>query len=46
MTQHDLATIAIWKWCHPLTGCCPKENLFERSLKRFLFINLDEMKEK
>jgi hypothetical protein len=29
-----------------LTGCCPKENLFERSLKRFLFINLSEVKEK
>jgi len=29
-----------------LTGCCPNENLFERSLKRFLFINLGELKEK
>jgi hypothetical protein len=29
-----------------LTGCCPNENLFERSLKRFLFINLGEVKEK
>jgi len=28
------------------TGCCPNENLFERSLKRFLFINLGEVKEK
>jgi hypothetical protein len=28
-----------------LTGCCPNENLFERSLKRFLFINLGEVKE-
>jgi len=27
------------------TGCCPNENLFERSLKRFLFINLGEVKE-
>jgi hypothetical protein len=26
-----------------LTGCCPKENLFERSLKRFLIINLGEL---
>jgi hypothetical protein len=29
-----------------LTGCCPNKNLFERSLKRFLFINLGEVKEK
>jgi coenzyme F420-reducing hydrogenase gamma subunit len=29
-----------------LTGCCPNENLFERSLKRFLLINLGEVKEK
>jgi len=29
-----------------LTGCCPKENLFERSLKGFLLINLGEVKEK
>jgi hypothetical protein len=29
-----------------LTGCCPKENFFERSLKRFLSINLGEVKEK
>jgi hypothetical protein len=29
-----------------LTGCCPKENLFERSLKRFLLINLREVEEK
>jgi hypothetical protein len=29
-----------------LTGCCPKVNLFERSLKRVLFINLGEMEEK
>jgi hypothetical protein len=29
-----------------LTGCCPNENLFERSLKRFLFINLGAVKEK
>jgi hypothetical protein len=28
------------------TGCCPKENLFERSLKRFLFINLGEVEGK
>jgi hypothetical protein len=28
------------------TGCCPNENLFERSLKRFFFINLGEVKEK
>jgi hypothetical protein len=27
-------------------GCCPNENLFERSLKGFLFINLGEVKEK
>jgi hypothetical protein len=26
--------------------CCPNENLFERSLKRFLLINLGEVKEK
>jgi hypothetical protein len=26
-------------------GCWPKKNLFERSLKRFLFINLGEVKE-
>jgi hypothetical protein len=31
---------------HNLTGCCPNENLFERSLKRFLPINLGEVKEK
>jgi hypothetical protein len=24
------------------TGCCPKKNSFERSLKRFLLINLGE----
>jgi hypothetical protein len=29
-----------------LTGCCPNENLFERSLKPFLFINLGEVKDK
>jgi hypothetical protein len=29
-----------------LTGCCPNENLFERSLKSSLFINLGEVKEK
>jgi len=29
-----------------LTGCCPNKNLFERSLKRFLSINLGEVKEK
>jgi hypothetical protein len=28
-----------------LTGCCAKENLFERSLKRFLFIILGEVEE-
>jgi len=28
-----------------LTGCCPNNNLFERSLKRSLFINLGEVKE-
>ena len=33
-------------WARNLTGCCPNENLFERSLKRFLFINLGEVKEK
>jgi hypothetical protein len=27
-------------------GCCPNENLFERSLKGFLFITLGEVKEK
>jgi hypothetical protein len=27
-------------------GCRPNENLFERSLKRFLLINLGEVKEK
>jgi len=32
-------------WCQILTGCCPNKNLFERSLKRFLFINLGEVKE-
>jgi hypothetical protein len=26
-------------------GCCPNKNLFERSLKRFLCINLGEVKE-
>jgi hypothetical protein len=31
---------------HNSAGCCPNENLFERSLKRFLFINLGEVKEK
>lgn len=25
------------------TGCCPNNNLFECSLKRFLLINLDEI---
>jgi hypothetical protein len=29
-----------------MRGCCPNENLFERSLKRFLFINLGEVEEK
>jgi hypothetical protein len=29
-----------------LTGCCPNENLIERSLKRFLFITLGKVKEK
>jgi hypothetical protein len=28
------------------TGCCPNEELFERSLKWFLLINLGEVKEK
>jgi hypothetical protein len=32
--------------CQILAGCCPNENLFERSLKRFLLINLGEVKEK
>jgi hypothetical protein len=27
-------------------GCCPDENFFEHSLKRFLSINLGEVKEK
>jgi hypothetical protein len=31
---------------HWSTGCCPYKNLFERSLKRFLSINLGEVKEK
>jgi len=25
------------------TGCCPNNNLFECSLKRFLLINVDEI---
>ena len=25
---------------HPLTGCCPNKKSFERSLRRFLLINL------
>jgi len=29
-----------------LTGRCPSGNLFEHSSKRFLFINLGEVKEK
>jgi hypothetical protein len=29
-------------WCHILTGCCPNKNSFERSLKRFLRIDLGE----
>jgi len=29
-----------------LMSCGPNGNLFERSLKRFLFINLGEVKEK
>jgi len=29
-----------------MTGCCSNENLLERSLKRFLFINLGKVKEK
>jgi hypothetical protein len=33
-------------WCQTLTDCCPNKNLFERSLKRFLFIILGEVKEK
>jgi hypothetical protein len=35
-----------WKWCQRLTCCCSNDNLFERSLKHFLFINLGEVKEK
>lgn len=27
------------------TGCCPNKNLFERFLKRFLFINFGKIKE-
>jgi len=29
-----------------LTGCCPNENPFERSLKRFLLTNLGEVEDK
>jgi hypothetical protein len=34
------------QWYQILMGCCPIVNLFECSLKRFLFINLGEVKEK
>ena len=30
---------------HNNTGCCPNQNSFERSLKRFYFINLGEAEE-
>ena len=30
------------KWGLFLTGCCPNKNPFERSLRRFLAINLGE----
>ena len=29
-----------------LTGCCPNKNSFERSLKRFVLINLSEAEDK
>jgi len=29
-----------------LTGCCPNKNSFERSLKRFVLINLGEAEDK
>ena len=35
-----------WSQLQFLTDCCPNGNLFERSLKHFLFINLGEVKEK
>jgi hypothetical protein len=38
--------VTVFSLSFALTGCCPKENLFERSLKRFLFINLGEVEEK
>jgi hypothetical protein len=31
--------------CGLSTGCCPNKNFFERSLKRFYFINLGEAEE-
>jgi hypothetical protein len=34
------------KWGQSLTGCCPNKNPFERSLKRFLLINLGEAEDK
>jgi hypothetical protein len=33
-------------WVLAFTGCCSNKNLFKRSLKHFLFINLGEVKEK
>jgi hypothetical protein len=37
---------SICNLCFCSMGCCPSENLFERSLKRFFLINLGEVKEK
>ena len=42
----SLILIFINSYIHYLTGCCPNEFFFERSLKRFLFINFGEVKEK
>ena len=37
-----LCVVIVRQGCQARTGCCPNRNSFERSLKRFLRINLGE----
>jgi len=38
--------VCLTLWGHILTACCSNKNSFERSLKRFVLINLGEEEDK
>jgi len=42
MNKSPYSTSENIPFCYFSTGCCPNQNLFKRSLKRFLPINLGE----